>query len=246
MYHLQASYKKISFTILTPLFLCCLFGSGIAKANSGWQHEATIYGWLAGIDGTAQTPVTPENGADLEVPVEDILDNLNMIFMGGWTSKKGKWSIIGDVIYVDVGGSTDKLDIELDITSWVVNGGIGYDLVQTDSVSLAVVGGVRYMNVEPAIDIRSVSRSQSEDILDGLIGLRGAVNLNQNWFLPYYADIGTGGSDYSYQLFAGVGYQFGWGDVRLGYRYLSFELGDDKVMKDIAIYGPVLGVGFRF
>ncbi len=43
-----------------------------------------------------------------------------------------------------------------------------------------------------------------------------------------------------------IGSRFGWGDIRLGYRYLYFDLGDDKLMQDLALSGPVLGAGFRF
>ncbi|MEA3467500.1 MAG: hypothetical protein U9R57_04665 [Thermodesulfobacteriota bacterium] len=247
MNHCKSGYKKVHLWALAALLFFCLGNEASAEEANSWQHELTIYGWLAGIDGTVHVPTAPGSGADFNVPVEDILENLEMIFMGGWVSKKGKWSIIGDMVYMDVGDSADVVDVELDITSWVLNGGVGYDLVQTDGGILAVVGGVRYMSVEPKIQVRGVTKSQSGNLVDGIIGLRGTINFNKNWFLPYYADIGTGGSDYSYQLFAGVGYRFGWGDIRLGYRHLDFEMDDDDgPMGSMTLSGPVFGVGFIF
>jgi hypothetical protein len=45
--------------------------------------------------------------------------------------------------------------------------------------------------------------------------------LNEHWYLPYYADIGTGDSDLTWQLFGGIGYMFNWGDIKLGYEIRS-------------------------
>ena len=89
-------------------------------------------------------------------------------------------------------------------------------------------------------------RSKSDEQLDGIVGLRGKIQLNENWYLPYHADIGTGDSDLTLQLFAGIGYRFGWGDIKLGYRYLKYELDDDALLEELEVYGPLLGVGFRF
>lgn len=226
------------------LLLFCSANFATAEDTNSWQHELTIYGWYASIDGTIDVADALGAGQDYSVDASDLIENLQMIFMGGWASKKDKWSILADVVYMDVGDSSNN--VEFDLASWVVNTGVGYDLVQNDGGNLAVVGGVRYMSVEPKIQIGGLEKSQTESLLDGIIGLRGTVNFNKNWFLPFYADIGTGGSDLSYQLFAGLGYRFGWGDIRLGYRYLKFEMDDDALMKDLEMSGPVLGVGFRF
>jgi hypothetical protein len=45
--------------------------------------------------------------------------------------------------------------------------------------------------------------------------MRGYFMLGDNWYIPYYADIGTGGSDLTWQLFGAIGYRFSWGDIRL-------------------------------
>ena len=229
------------------LFFCCV-SSAAAQDADPWQHELTIYGWYAGIDGAVQLPGPFGAGTDITVDASDILDNLEMVFMGNWQSKYNKWSIIADVVYMDVGGSANG--VELDLASWVLNGGIGYDVVQADRGTLTLGGGVRYLTLD--VDVKAgfqgpgVEKSDSEGLLDGVIGVSGTINFNENWYLPYHADIGTGSSDLTWQLFAGIGYRFSWGDIRLGYRHLSYDLGDDKVMQDLELSGPILGVGFRF
>ena len=233
-----------------------------AQNTDPWQHELTIYGWLSDIGGATQMPGPAGVGSDFTVDVSDIISNLNMIFMGDWVSKKGKWSFIADVIYMDVSegenmtvtpgssGVPVTASLDLDLSTWLLEGAIGYDLVQTDKASLAVVGGVRYMTID--VDVKAafqgpgIEKSDSEGLLDGIVGVSGTYNFNSNWYLPYHADVGTGGSDLSWQLFAAIGYRFSWGDIRLGYRYLNYELDDDYIMQDMDLSGPIMGVGFRF
>jgi hypothetical protein len=254
-------YKKSWMGGLIVLLFFCSVHNVTAQETNSWQHELTIYGWYSGIDGTVQFPGPVGVDSDFTVDASDIIENLSMIFMGGWASKKDRWSILADVVYMDVGDSVDQTvttgsgvpinaSLDLDLVSWVLHGGVGYDLMQSDGGSLAVVGGVRYMTID--VDVKAgfggagIEQSGSDALLDGIVGVSGSINFNKNWYLPYHADIGTGGSDLSYQLFAAIGYRFGWGDVRLGYRHLSFELDDDVVMEDMELSGPVLGVGFTF
>jgi hypothetical protein len=255
-------YKKTWLGIIIALMIFCHVNYAAAQDADTWQHELTIYGWYAGIDGDVQFPGPLGSGSDFTVDASDILSNLNMIFMGGWQSKRNKWSFVADVVYMDVGDSVNQIvtpgssgvplnaSLDLDISTWLLNGGVGYDVVQTERATLAVVGGVRYLTID--VDVKAdfqgpgVEESDSEGLLDGIIGVSGSFNFNDNWYLPFHADIGAGGSDLSWQLFAAIGYRFSWGDVRLGYRYLSYDLDDDFIMQDMDLSGPLLGVGFRF
>jgi len=244
-------------------------GSAAAQGEDTWQFELTIYGWYAGVDGNLKYPVPPGSGGNISVDASDILSNLNMIFMGGFQAKKNKWSLLTDVIYLDLGDDTSRVvtvgpspgipvnaSMDLDLKTWVLQGGIGYEVVQADRGELSVVGGVRYTGVDVDLQVGlqgplpfprpPAEASDTVDLLDGIVGVKGLIKLNENWYLPYYADIGTGDSDLTWQLFAGIGYQFGWGDVRLGYRYLKYELDDGKLLEDLELNGPLLGVGFRF
>ncbi len=179
------------------------------------------------------------------------------MLMAGYQGRYDRWSFIVDFVYLDVGDNADiaagagDVSVDLNVSSYLVNAGIGYDFVQSDRAVVGVVGGVRYLSLDVDYDasvqgLNLLTSSRSESLTDGFIGLRGQVGFNDHWFLPYYADIGTGGSDLSYQLYAAIGYRFGWGDVRLGYRHIGYEMDDDKIMENLQLSGPVFGVGFRF
>ena len=253
--------KKLWIASITLLLAFCCASSAAAQDENNWQFEATLYGWYTAIDGTVKHPGGAVPGGPFEIDASDILDNLDMVFMGSFEARNSKWSIITDAIYLDIGADKNttvktrsgiplNANVGLDLSAWILSGAVGYDVVQTDRVTLAVVGGVRYATIDVDASLgmlgRQAERSQSEGLLDGIVGVRGYITLNENWYLPYYADIGTGDSDLTWQALAGIGYRFSWGDIRLAYRYLSYDLDDGKHLEDLEVAGPVLGVGFRF
>ena len=44
----------------------------------------------------------------------------------------------------------------------------------------------------------------------------------------------------------GVGYTFGWGDLLLAWRNLSYDEGGDKLLQNFRFTGPAFGATFRF
>jgi len=151
---------------------------------------------------------------------------------------------------------------DLYATIWTVAG--GYNLVQDPKASLDVIAGARYLHLKATTDWRltatvtdpvggavfpaSGSVTESGDIWDGIVGVKGRIGLGEGkWFVPYYLDVGTGGSEYTWQVQTGIGYAFRWGDLVLGYRYLAWEQDDNnKTIQDLKLYGFGLGGVFRF
>ena len=223
----------------------------VVEDTNIWKNELIIYGWFPSI--TANTPL-PGSGESIDA--KDIIDNLNMAFIGAYTGRNDTWSVFGDVMYMDIGDSKSHTfprgsvaRVSVDMKALLVNAGVGYNLVDTGDGILDVIGGVRYMDLE--VDVRTdllVSRniSASKDFTDFFIGVRGNKNINENWYIPYQADIGTGDTELSWQLFAGVGYRYDWGDIKLGYRYLEFDMEDDAIVDDLTLSGAVLGVSIKF
>ena len=89
--------------------------------------------------------------------------------------------------------------------------------------------------------------SDSGDVWDGIVGIRGNVSLDKNWYVPYYADMGTGESAFTWQVMAGFGYRISKVvDVVAAYRYLFWKFEDNKVLDKLYISGPLVGLRFRF
>ena len=66
------------------------------SAADRWQFVGELYMWAPAINGEDVA------GGDFEITFNDILDNLDLAFMGKLAAVKGKWSLIGDLIYMDL------------------------------------------------------------------------------------------------------------------------------------------------
>jgi hypothetical protein len=187
-------------------------------------------------------------------------------------ARKDKWSIFTDLIYLDFSGENSRIrtvggshvSATLDLgTQTSISGGIwtlvgGYAAVQTPQATLDVIGGFRYLNLEASTDWTlsgpigllpsSGGVSAEEDLWDGIVGVRGRVKLGENsrWSMPFYADVGAGSSDSTWQAMVGVAYSWDWGDIGLVYRHLAYDMEGDKLLQDVEFSGPALGAAFHF
>ena len=124
-----------------------------------------------------------------------------------------------------------------------------------------VFAGARMLTLEPRltwnfnVDVgpfvgpgRAGSRTVKETNWDAIVGVKGRVGFgaNREWFIPYYVDIGTGDSDFTWQGSAGIGYAYPWGEVIATWRYLDYKFKSSSKVDDLTINGPVLGVAFRW
>ena len=145
------------------------------------------------------------------------------------------------------------------LTGYMASMNGNYSLLRRPDASLDVLVGVRYLHIGTTLDwsfaaavedlpARTGSAEQSADVWDGVVGVKGNVRFGAGgkWFVPYYLDAGAGTSKFTWQAMAGAGYSFGWGDLLLVYRYLSFEQGAEHELQRLSFAGPALGATFRF
>jgi hypothetical protein len=273
---------KSFYLLLLAVLMMALLASTDALAQQpadktgSWQFGASIYGWFPDIAG--QTAFTqPGGGNEFEIGIEDILDNLEFTLMGMFDVRKGRWGFLTDIIYMDVGNSKTgtreasiggiqipvdaAANVNLDLESWIWTITGYYRAVAQDGLTLDVVAGARYLDVEqtvnweitgnvasiPAPD-RSGAAKASLSNWDAVIGARGrfAFGAKKAWFVPYYLDVGAGDSDFTWQGLAGLGYAFRWIDVVAAWRYLYYDLPSGKAIKDMSFSGPAVGVTFRW
>jgi opacity protein-like surface antigen len=117
-----------------------------------------------------------------------------------------------------------------------------YTQLDTD-LNLAATTGT------PLLPDGSRSISGTENWWDPVIGARVLVPLADAWTLVGYADIGGfgAGSDLTYQLLAGVNWQFSRSvAAKAGYRFLYQDYKNGGFVWDMKASGFYLGAGFRF
>jgi hypothetical protein len=136
-----------------------------------------------------------------------------------------------------------------------------YRLVSSPEHTLDALAGARLFDLEQSLrwsisgDLGPVDpsgrtgSSKIEDaVVDGIVGVKGraALGTGRDWSVPYYLDIGTGQSDVTWQVAAGVSYAFKWGEVSALWRYLSYDFDGDKGLKGLRFSGPQIGATVRW
>ena len=238
-----------------------------------WMFSATIYGFLPDIGGKMSVPVDT-GGHSINVDAKTIINNLKFTFMGTLDVHNGRWGAFTDVIYLNVGANksnvrtdtiglpvetTADLNFDLKGTVWTVAG--EYRIISDPSNKLDVLAGARLFSLKPTLgwsfhgDIgpipeasRTGSKELSGTIWDGIIGIKGRYMFgdDRKWFAPYYADVGTGQSELTWQIAGGVGYTFGWGQVFGMWRYLDYNFKSGKPLETMNFNGPMIGVAFQW
>lgn len=265
--------KNVARSIIIPALCAGILSFGAVQAeesstDSGWDFAVTAYMWGADIGGSTGS------GADIDVSFSQIFKGLNAGFMGTFEARKDKWLVLTDLVYLDVSADNTsnvtipvgpglgpgpipididtKVDINLKGTVFQLAG--GYNLISENPVKLDLLAGARYLNLDTGItaDLSAIGGSRSSkfsadgNVWDGIVGVKGMYNFAPRWSIPFYADIGTGQSDFTWQAAAGITYHAAkWADVAFVYRHLEWDIGSDFV-DDLSFSGPALGAIFRW
>ena len=159
-----------------------------------------------------------------------------------------------------------EVNLGVKATVWTLGG--SYTVARGGAGTVDLLGGFRYAGLKSSLDIdfsrlspmhvrpdlpigilpKAGSTSDSVSLYDGIIGVRGTAALSDDgkWYLPYYADIGAGNSNWTWQAYTGVGYRFDWGSVVLGIRNLSYDMGAGKLAQNVSLTGPLLAFDWRW
>lgn len=248
----------------------------LAESDGAWDFGLSIYGWFPDISGTTRFSPGGEGGDftveigdivdNLQFTFQGSFDArknnwgffTDAIYLDlGNTESVIREGTIGDTnIPADV-----SAEVVFDMKSLIWATAAYYRLVNEPSSSFDLLGGVRYADIEQGLRWafegnigqiplpgREGDAEISSSYWDFIIGLRGRAGFGQNasWFIPYYLDIGTGDSDFTWQAAAGIGYAFSWGEIAGLWRYMNYDLPSGKVIADLNFSGPAVGVVFRW
>ncbi|MET3653487.1 hypothetical protein [Dyella japonica] len=257
------------------LFSLPAFADSNDAWDGNWHGSITPYGWLPGVSG--ETRYQLPNGPEVEVKNKsDPLSSLSGALLLEGDIRKGNWGLFGDIDWIkfsdekgrfrSIGGERIEGSGDLD-TRWGMKGGLitlaGLYTMAHGTLGYAdLMFGARYVWLKGNISWNLNVTGGNALILqgsghlhnqthagNGIIGVRGRWTpfAGTGWYFPYYADVGTGDSDNTYQLNIGVGYSFHWGDIALSYRDIKYEQGgDDKFLKRAELSGPSFNYTWQF
>ena len=156
--------------------------------------------------------------------------------------------------------TTTDLNLDIKAVVWTVAG--EYRVMSDPAWTVDLLGGARMLQMKPTLgysitgDIggiglpvgRSGSKQVDETVWDGIVGVKGRYTFgdDRRWFAPFYADVGTGQTQLTWQISGGIGYTFDWGSAFATWRYLDYRFQSGKALEDITMNGPMLGVAFQW
>ena len=237
-----------------------------------WQYSVMPYLWLPSI--SMDSPDFNSSGSIIDVGPTNYLDALKFGFMLDAEMRNNDLVFKGDLIYLDFAVDNKEIDLtpdfdltnrgsyDFDLTGHVITLSGGKTVVRKDDYYMDALLGWRRFDmtaelevIEPPVPNIAPSLSPGQKFKSNLQFNDVFVAVNGNyqfagssWSMPYYADIGTGDSDLTWQAMIGVDYAFGWGKLHMSYRHLDYDFGNVGNFTDLqtTFSGPTIGAKFEF
>jgi hypothetical protein len=226
-----------------------------AAAQSGsnnWRFAVAPYLWAAGMDGTMTIAGTE---TDIDVPFIDVIDNLDLAFMGHFDMRNDRWVLSSDLIFVDLESSQDlgqgTVTAGVDLTLLELVG--GYRV----SPAVALLAGARWVDMGASLrysgEIVEEDADAGKSWIDPLVGVHVFTPLSERWWFGLRGDAGGFGvgSELTWQAYADIGWRASdLVSIIVGYHALDIDYENDDRRQsaglDLLISGPQLGVVFTF
>lgn len=259
-----------------PLPASAQASAALEEPASPWRYGLTIYGFFPTVSGKSSVPadtggtpinVTAEQVLDsIDLAVMGSFDAHNgrwgvfadVVYIDMSASKQGTRDFsIGDI---GLPASTTA-DLAFGLKGFVSTVAGEHRLPTGPAATVDALGGVRYINIKQSLGwnidgslgpLDPAARTGHSDIRlenwDLVIGAKGRAWLDRDrrWSLPFYADIGTGETRFTWQVAAGLSYAFGWGEVTGMYRYLGYDMKPGDLVSALSFRGPMIGATWRW
>jgi len=258
--------KRISVTLLALIFS----GSALAqsdvtpifKVTDDWRFSVTPYVWVPGLMATLSNNNGPVTTVDFSM--NQIVSNLKSGVMGATEIRKGNWGLSGDFFNAtlqnqgafnttDSTGTARIADL-VTLKATMFTGSVLYTVINTKDLNMDALVGARAVFATASVNLNdrvdSLNAATTFNTITPIAGFKGRYRIaDSSWYVPYYADAGSGGgtTTLTWQAILGVGKAINnWIDVSLTYRALEADLhGNGSVMK-ANLKGPQLAMTFNF
>jgi hypothetical protein len=246
---------------ILPLLLVLSLLPAQSRAQD-WSFAFEPYVLATSIEGDAG--VGRATGIDVDVDMSDILETLEMAFMGHFEAHHTNgWGVALDYGFMDL--HADISGPRGGVVDAQVRQGVFEALLvrqsQSGNSQLEYLAGVRWWDndidvaVDPAVLPGTPTFGIKEDWFDLVLGVRWSNAVNERWTVNLRGDIGGLGvqSDFTSTLSAGFHYRMTDSmDLDLQYKatWVDFETGragqPGYFQYDTVTHGPLIGVIFNF
>ena len=221
----------------------------------GWQFTVSPYIWGAGVRGDVGHRSTGTQF--MKADFSDIAHTLDVAVMGLAEARKGPYSLLVDLMYIDTttknslpNGATSRLKVDNQTFSGFFGG--GYTLLESNGSRLDATGGIRVWYSNTTLKFQGgyadgISGSDSATWVDGVAGLRGHYALTLTIWLSSWGLAGGGQSRFDWDAAALVGWEFTPGfSAVAGYRAMGVDYRHNGFVYDVVQQGPILGISGTF
>jgi hypothetical protein len=235
------------------------------------NYQYTIPTLRGRLRGTVQGSVS--------VPASDYISHLNSAAMFAFDARQGYFDVFGDYIYTNASASAGasailsgplgrfQLPVSLSTNShlrtsiWEIAGGV--TIARGHDADLSAFLGYRDFPLNLAFDYTAMVGlprrvlTQTGSVTTGAVaqdvifGLRGRAFFGDgHWFVPYYADVGTGAGQLgntTWEAYTGFGYAFNHGQtIVAAWRSLNYDnFSPVSDVQKLVFGGPLLGYTFN-
>lgn len=262
---LSAAIASVAFATSAP---------ALAQAADKWQFTGTLYGYFPSMGGKTTFPQSTDGTdvtIDADKILDDLKfvfmgsfearkgrwgGFTDLIYMDLGNSKSGTRDFVlgGHQIPADV-----QANASYDLKGWAWTLAATYVAIDRPENTMQVIGGARMLKLDPKVtweltgNIDSIplpgragSLESSDTYWDAIVGVKGRATLGaeRKWFIPYYLDVGTGESKFTWQTTVGVGYSFDWGSLVAAWRYVGYDMKSGKDIEELSFNGPGIAVVF--
>lgn len=224
-----------------------------STSDSEWNVRVAGYGWFTALKGDVGVK---GHVAPIDVKFEDIVDKIDMSFMGIVEVGRGRWSFASDLFYAKLSADKTRSDTlyEMEVEQFIGNFVVAYRAMEHTQGFVDVYAGARvnYMSNELYIDrpiLADTDVSGSKTWVDPIIGVRFQQGLSEKVFLRGVMDVGGFDvqSDLTWQALAMLGYRLSdSSNIGLGYRGIGTDYTDGGFKYDVISHGLLLGFEHQF
>jgi hypothetical protein len=222
-------------------------------SSEDWSFTVQPYVWAISLKGSA-APLPPLPATDFDASFGDIWKDLNLGFFGNAELRKGKFGIIGDVIWADLsmdsGGPLGGL-VEIDSSSVIASLLGAYRLLEKEQAWLDLVVGARGYYIDTSLDVGPggifFTSGHTEGWVDAMAGIRARIELGMGFHAQAFLIGGGGGSSSAADIMGRIGYSFTKHlSAYAGYRFLKIDYKNNGFVWDVEYQGPLVGGSYKF
>ena len=241
--------------------------SPIPQVTDGWRVSVSPYAWLPTVNTTDSGSGPASSNVDLSL--NQIISNIKSGGMIAGEVHYGKWGVSLDLANAVVshassfqyhGDPAYKISDKATLQATLFNAMGTYTAFNSKDLYVDALLGVRWISLTTSFGLAAVAdpalRLNPSSVASATYGVVGVNSryriMGSNWYVPLYADVGTGGGPnrQTWQASSGVGVALSkMVDVSLTYRAIGFDIksgNNDSTLLKGNFHGPQVMATFNF